>query len=72
MMKLYAFYPDGHGPFSFFVMAETEEEAIAAIEEERKKHDDYNSSGFGSINTSDPYYIKKVVGKNVVMWNSND
>jgi len=31
-MKLYAFQPTGHGPQSYFVMAESEELARAAIE----------------------------------------
>jgi len=31
-MKLYAFQPNGYGQYSFFVMAENETEAIAAVE----------------------------------------
>lgn len=30
-MKLYAWIPKGHGPFSFFVMAKSIEEAKAAV-----------------------------------------
>lgn len=29
--RLYGFYPDGHGPLSFFVVAGSEEEARKAI-----------------------------------------
>lgn len=71
-MELYSFKPDGHGQFSFFVMAETETEAIIAIEKERKKHDDYDSDGFGFDDTAQPHYIKEVVGANVVLVNAND
>jgi len=31
-MKLYAFQPDGHGPSSFFVMAQSTEDAKEAID----------------------------------------
>ena len=31
-MKLYAFQPNGHGQFSFFVAAESEEAARAAVD----------------------------------------
>lgn len=30
-MKLFRFYPDGHGPLSYFVNAETQEEAHAIV-----------------------------------------
>lgn len=55
-MKLFAFQPKGHGPSSFFVMAETEEEAIKSVEafivEEAKRaeeqHYDFDFEGFGT------------------------
>lgn len=34
-MKLFYLQPDGHGPMSYFVMAETAEEAAKAINAER-------------------------------------
>jgi hypothetical protein len=34
-MKLFYLQPDGHGPTSYFVMAETAEDAAAAINAER-------------------------------------
>jgi len=71
-MKLYAFFPDGHGPFSFFVMAETEAEAVLAVEKERKKYDAEDSDGFGSTDVTQPHYMKAVVGANVVLINAND
>lgn len=32
MIKLFAFYPNMHGPWSFFVCAESETEARAAVD----------------------------------------
>ena len=32
-MKLYAWYPEGHGSWSFFVMEETKEDAVKAIKQ---------------------------------------
>ena len=32
-MKLFAFYPNGHGPESFFVMAESLEQAKAQVQQ---------------------------------------
>lgn len=32
-MKLYVFYPDGHGPVTFMVAASSEAEARAAVEQ---------------------------------------
>lgn len=45
-MKLFCFYPTGHGPLSYFVMAETKDEAVAAIKKELEKiyADNYHSS----------------------------
>lgn len=36
-MKLFYLQPDGHGPTSYFVMAETAEEAAGAINAERAR-----------------------------------
>ena len=39
-MKLYAWQPRGHGPLSFFVLAESEETARAAVAQKIQDNDD--------------------------------
>lgn len=36
-MKLFAFKPNGHGPYSFFVMAENEEQAKKSVQDHINK-----------------------------------
>lgn len=47
-MKLYAFKPDDWGPLSYYVIAETEEEARKAVEEFRARIDDTDKAWPGS------------------------
>lgn len=70
-MKLYAWKPDGHGELSFFVMAESEAQAVACVE---KEIDRMRASGkycyFEGWGTD--YYILTVVGPGVVVINENE
>jgi hypothetical protein len=47
MPQLYAFQPDGHGPDSFFVIAESIEYAISRVREhiDLEGYDDYHYRG---------------------------
>lgn len=50
-MRLYVWRPDGHGPLSFFVMAEDEATARAAVDARVKallKRHGYYVSGWGT------------------------
>ena len=51
-MKLYAYRPEGFGPYSFFVMAESEEDAIKSIEQYIK------ATGFDSY-FADDFLLKR-------------
>ena len=77
-MKLYAWQPRGHGSLSWFVCAETEEAARAAVESEiarRKSLDlldldritDFEVRGWGT-----DYYELTVVEPGVVVANENE
>jgi len=82
-MKIYAWQPRGHGQYSFFVMANGEEEARAAVEKEiadgRARYDDeadfsdgsqlseYDVQGWGT-----EYYDMTVVEAGTVVLNGND
>lgn len=68
-MKLYAFHPKGHGPKSFFVMAENESDARRAVTHHIIDADlmGYDSQGW---HTGD--YDLTVLGANEVVVNDND
>jgi hypothetical protein len=75
-MKLYAWQPKGHGEYSFFVCAESEQEAKNAVDAHIKKHlnqqdneyiGDYEIGGWGT-----DYYRLTVVRPLSVVTNSND
>lgn len=82
MIKLYIFEPRGHGSLSFFVMAETEEEAFRLIDSEierrlklkprdndyiRNHLNDYACSGWGT-----EYYDLSVIEPGMVFTHTND
>lgn len=70
-MNLYAFQPSGYGQYSFFVMAENEDEAHRAIE--RYIEDTFDSTcnlpyaGFGT-----DVYKLTVLNRGEVIANAND
>lgn len=77
-MKLFAFTPKGHGQQSFFVMANSEEEARHAVQNKINEllagrgddgcsYSDYDFEGFGT-----DYYRLDVYELNHVALNSND
>jgi len=45
-LRLYAFQPKGHGPKSYFVMAENEDEARAFVSAVVADADGYDSDGW--------------------------
>lgn len=77
-MNLYAWQPKGHGELSFFVMAETLDDAIRFVKTEidRRKNLEYFEDDFiteyefGRFGTD--YYDLTVVGVGVVLINNND
>jgi len=74
-LKLYAFQPDGHGPYSFFVMAKSEADAREAIEgwriTEGLEKDNYNMGGY--YDDDDDYdYELTVLKEGEVIVNDND
>ncbi len=75
-MKLYAWQPNGHGELSWFVMAETEDNAKAAVEHEMARRkalaiDDIDRitecGGWGT-----DYYTLTVAEAGAVLTNAND
>lgn len=70
-MKLFAFQPNGYGQYSFFVMAENEQEASCAVEQYIKETFDSTCSlpyaGFGT----DSYKLS-VLDRGKVIANAND
>jgi hypothetical protein len=71
-MKLYVWTPDGHGQLSFFVMAESEEQAKAAVDRQvervrRDRRSDYPVSGWGT-----KYYTLGVYEAGEVVEHAND
>ncbi len=70
-MKLFAFQPNGFGQYSFFVMAETEREALRAVERYIKKTFDSTCNlpyaGFGT-----DVYKLTVLNRGEVIDNAND
>jgi hypothetical protein len=70
LAKLYGFYPDGHGPVSFFVMAEDENEARATITRYTQTQEDYES--YYVRDWPDSYTQVCEVGNGQVLTNHND
>lgn len=80
-MKLYAWKPRGHGEQSFFVAAESEGEARAAVDEEIQRllnlsscdedywGDVYTHADFNGWGTD--YYVLTVVEPGIVLRNDN-
>jgi hypothetical protein len=72
-MKLFAYQPKGFGPASFFVMAESEDEAKASVEEfvrvqsQQDNVNDFSAEGFGT-----DYYKLTVLERGQVIMNDND
>lgn len=73
-MKLYAFYPKGHGSYSFFVQASSEQEAMRMVSEYIKDHHTdekgwfkYEAYGWGTEE-----YIMQVFEPGQVAENPND
>lgn len=68
-LKLYSFYPEGHGQVSIFTMAHSEEEAFEIIDAEIKsgKFDAYEVDGWGT-----DYYSVESVGYKGILINNND
>lgn len=66
-LKLYGFYPNGHGQYSFFTMARSEEEAFQRIDAEIKDYDSYYVHGWGT-----DYYTVEVVEQAGILTNNND
>lgn len=73
-MKLYAYQPNGHGQQSFFVMAENEQAAKAAVENKietlLEKSNWFSYYHFEGWNTG--FYILTEVGAGEVILNDND
>lgn len=73
-MKLYGFRPKGHGPISFFVMADNKKEAVKAIDDEIKVIQAEADKNWWQISTDGwgtDYYECKEVGAGVVLTNNN-
>jgi len=68
-LKLYGFIPQGHGQFSFFTMAHSEEEAFQIIDADIKagNYGEYETGGWGT-----DYYSVESVGYKGVLINNND
>lgn len=76
-MKLYAWQPQGFGEESFFVMAESEEAARAAVDAKikaAKEHVDDDSGCWEWIDSEGwgtDYYVLTVAEAGVVLMNTN-
>lgn len=67
-MKLYVWQPNGHGQYSFFVAAESEELARAAVDKMvAQKPNAYEYQGWGT-----EYYTLTVADAGEVVTNEND
>ena len=75
-MKLFAWQPQGHGEYSFFVCAENEQEAKKAVDAYIKKHlnqdDDEDISDFSIAGWGTDYYRLTIVEPLGVITNDND
>jgi len=67
-LKLFAFYPEGHGVKSFFIMAKDKETAMAKVESFCKKKNEY---GYVYYKGNDYYYIEEY-DENEIAVNDND
>ena len=68
-VKLYAWKPDGHGQYSFFVAATSEDEALLAVKKHMEEEDgirEYETRGFGT-----DYYNLTVLPIGVAISNPN-
>lgn len=67
---IYGFYPEGHGSYSFFTTANSEEEARAIVDLQVKKMretgGDYETSGWGT-----DYYTVEYAPLGQVLTNDN-
>ena len=52
-MNMYVFYPNCHGPYTLFVMAESADLAAKAINDYRKKQSDSYTYGDNDISADD-------------------
>lgn len=68
MFKLYAFQPDGHGPYSFFVMASSLDAAKKAVENYIKEQ---SLSGYDSLGWDTDCYNITVMNEGEVITNDN-
>jgi hypothetical protein len=59
--------PKGHGQLSWFVVAESEDQAISCVEEAMKHHDPYDYDGWGT-----DYYCLTISAPNICVTNNND
>ena len=64
-VKLYAFHPDKHGPYSYFVMALSKEDAINSIEFEIKH-------SLGSSYVTDPFIRERETYNDVEVYGLNE
>jgi len=75
-MKLYAYQPQGHGGYSFFVVAESEEKARSAIdlfiEDHFDKDDDEDISTMSISGWGTDYYEITELEPMKVITNAND
>lgn len=76
VMKLYAFQPNGHGQYSFFVAAASEEEARNAVADHIALHkgkvDGHHIGGYEVEGWGTDYYVLTVLNPNEVISNCND
>ncbi|MRS61763.1 hypothetical protein [Larkinella terrae] len=70
-MKLYCYRPGGHGQWSFFVVASSEEEAFAKVQAEvdclRSEMHNYECQGWDT-----DYYSLEILEPGEVATNEND
>lgn len=69
---LYAWHPDGHGDYSFFVAARSQKEAIEAVEEWIANNPDQPLIGYHTKEWGTDYYNLTVLDIGQVITNAND
>ena len=69
MPKLYAFIPKGFGPLSYFVMADSEADARAAVSAKAERIDEFAVNDWGGPNSD---YEMMVCDAGHVVTNPND